>query len=413
MGGFSRISIRNYRAIRELDLDLGPITCLFGPNGAGKTTLLDAVEFIRDFVSTNAPSAYLLHGGAQSFRPNAVEGLPVTFVALGTKSLEYSVGVDGISAMTGKAPTEILRVAGTGNSSLDSEGVRFIRTQDVLHSATKTEEGGRAARPVKLVNPESSAWPTYLQQPWEDLVGEGENPFLFHETYRRIRQIRCFRCRTLGLQQLRREGSTSAPGTTISSNGENLWSCLRNLRDANQTRQFFEKIMATIRRAFPAFIEYEFRQVGPTTVACFVSEAGLKDPYQVLFAPDGLIQFTLDVAALYCDGPGEFVVLLDEPDLSLHPWALFVFAEAIQDATKNWNRQVLLATHSPVLLSQLPEDSLYLMMPKDGQTTVQRLSDMEEPRDLLNQYSAGTLYMTQLLGAQSEEPMVTLEPINE
>ncbi len=121
----------------------------------------------------------------------------------------------------------------------------------------------------------------------------------------------------------------------------------------------------------------------------------------------------LVLTALFGEGEGEFTILLDEPDLSLHPWALFVLAEAIEDATKNWNRQVLLATHSPVLLSQFPEDSLYLMMPKDGATTIRKLSEIEESKDLLAQYAAGTLYMSQLIGEQSPEPMAHVVEVSE
>jgi putative ATP-dependent endonuclease of the OLD family len=42
----SRISIRNFRSIKSLDLDLGPSTVFLGPNNAGKTAILDAVRIV-------------------------------------------------------------------------------------------------------------------------------------------------------------------------------------------------------------------------------------------------------------------------------------------------------------------------------------------------------------------------------
>ena len=53
------------------------------------------------------------------------------------------------------------------------------------------------------------------------------------------------------------------------------------------------------------------------------------------------------------------LIIFDEPETSLHPYAISVFAEAVKLATKEWNKQVFIATHSPVLISQFdPEDLL-------------------------------------------------------
>ena len=50
MTGLTKILVRNYRALADIDLDVGPINVLFGPNGAGKSTLLDTLYFFRDFL---------------------------------------------------------------------------------------------------------------------------------------------------------------------------------------------------------------------------------------------------------------------------------------------------------------------------------------------------------------------------
>ena len=39
----ARVRIRNFRGIRSLDLDLGPVTVLIGENNSGKTSVLDAL----------------------------------------------------------------------------------------------------------------------------------------------------------------------------------------------------------------------------------------------------------------------------------------------------------------------------------------------------------------------------------
>ena len=44
----TRLSVRNYRALADVQIELRPINVVFGPNGAGKSTLLDSLYFFRD-----------------------------------------------------------------------------------------------------------------------------------------------------------------------------------------------------------------------------------------------------------------------------------------------------------------------------------------------------------------------------
>ena len=48
MSRLTRMSVCNYRALADVQLELRPINVVFGPNGAGKSTLLDSLYFFRD-----------------------------------------------------------------------------------------------------------------------------------------------------------------------------------------------------------------------------------------------------------------------------------------------------------------------------------------------------------------------------
>ncbi len=43
------VALENYRALADVDIDVGPVNVIFGPNGAGNSTLLDTVYFFRDY----------------------------------------------------------------------------------------------------------------------------------------------------------------------------------------------------------------------------------------------------------------------------------------------------------------------------------------------------------------------------
>ena len=95
-------------------------------------------------------------------------------------------------------------------------------------------------------------------------------------------------------------------------------------------------------------------------------------------------------------------MLIDEPETSLHPWAIAVLAKAIKQATEEWGKQVILATHSPVLISQFDPDQILTVEQEDGRTRITRLSEVEEIKDLLQEYAPGSLYMSEMVGAQSK-----------
>ena len=126
-------------------------------------------------------------------------------------------------------------------------------------------------------------------------------------------------------------------------------------------------------------------------------------PIQASGVSDGHLQFLGLLTALFGDMRDRpSLLLFDEPETSLHPHALAVFAEAVSEAATKWNRQVFLATHSPVLISQFqPEDVVVAEAGQDRSTTLRRVSEIGELQDVIQQYSVGSLYMAEEVGQQS------------
>ena len=46
----TRLTVQNYRSLRDVDLHLQPLNVLVGPNGAGKSNLLDVIDFLGESV---------------------------------------------------------------------------------------------------------------------------------------------------------------------------------------------------------------------------------------------------------------------------------------------------------------------------------------------------------------------------
>jgi predicted ATPase len=132
-------------------------------------------------------------------------------------------------------------------------------------------------------------------------------------------------------------------------------------------------------------------------------ERGRRKPILASGISDGHFQLLILLTALFSEGRHRYsLMLIDEPETSLHPWAIAVLAKAIKEATEQWGKQVILATHSPVLISQFDPDQILTVEQEDGRTRITRLSEVEEIKDLLQEYAAGSLYMSEMVGAQSK-----------
>jgi predicted ATPase len=169
----------------------------------------------------------------------------------------------------------------------------------------------------------------------------------------------------------------------------------------------FNEIDRWMRKAFP---EYNGIRMIPAASghiwASFLQKHRTRklQPFDV---PDGYLQFVAVMTALFAKQKGQPAsVLLDEPDLSLHPWAIKVLGEAVRSAAVDWGVQVLVATHSPALIDEFNAEDLIAFEPgrHDG-SKVTRLSDNPEWREILDAYTAGSLYMAEAIAPQSPPPV--------
>ncbi len=53
----TRVRVKNFRSLADVDVTLGPLTVLVGRNGAGKSAFIDALRFVRDALRSNVEEA--------------------------------------------------------------------------------------------------------------------------------------------------------------------------------------------------------------------------------------------------------------------------------------------------------------------------------------------------------------------
>ena len=222
------------------------------------------------------------------------------------------------------------------------------------------------------------------------------------ELDRILHYVHSYNSRSLNLRGLKERGSNTGHEVWVKGRGENLWSVLRNLEGRRRLDDRYETTMGFMTEAFPNFDGLVIEPSGPSAVYASFLEKGRRKPILASGISDGHLQLLILLTALFSGGRDRYsLLLIDEPETSLHPWAIAVLAKAIKEATDQWGKQVILSTHSPVLLSQFDPQQILSVRQHDGRTRITRLSEIEEVQDLLQEYAPGSLYESEMIGAQS------------
>lgn len=382
-----RIHIRRYRALADVNLELYPINIFFGQNAAGKSSLLDAIWFVRDCAIRGVEEA-------ASDRDHGIgllwdEGEPADSfcIELETERARYQ-------ARFGLAAGRIDPHAGETLVSKENGRTLILRSPGQTRADFYHHELDQDIS-VELREPTKMALTRYL-----DLEGKTAPEAL--ESDRLLRYLHFHDSRSLDLYGVRRRGSESGYQIRLWDRATNLWSVLRNLHDRRGMDDRFDTIVGYMRKAFPKFKDLFLEQTGASVVIGHFVEAGRRQPILASGVSDGFLQLLVLLTALFSEGPDRpSLIMLDEPEISLHPHAIAVLARAVEEASGRWQKQVMAATHSPVLISQFDPGHVVVVEPGDrGEAVFRRVSDIEEVKDLLEEYALGSLYMAEAVGAQ-------------
>ena len=376
--------MQNYRTLADVELKVGPINVVFGPNGAGKSTLLDSLYFFRDCAirGVEVASSDRDHGIGILW-DGAVEDQRIK-VELADGDITYGLSFTLSAGRIDPFPGERLLSS--------SRGIALIERSSGSDKAALYDTKIGQAPLIDLREPEKLTLGLFLDFNRGDEEAGHLNRLLHY--------VRLYHSRSFRLRLLKRAGSESSHQTRLWDLGDNAWSVLRNLQDKRNVDERYDTIMRHMAEAFPMFDDIVLEQTGPSSVYASFMEKGRRNGIFASGASDGFVQLLLLLIALFSEGSRESVLLFDEPEVSLHPWALVVFARAVKLAAEQWNKQVFLATHSPVLISQFEPRDVLVAGVEGGRARFDRLSEISEIRDLLEDYAAGSLYMSEAVAGQ-------------
>jgi predicted ATPase len=187
--------------------------------------------------------------------------------------------------------------------------------------------------------------------------------------------------------------SDSGDNLQLRSDAGNLAPFLAGLQAAHPTD--YERVVSAIRQVAPFFRDFVLREE-PAGLRLRWRQVGLDRVFSADAMSDGTLRFgCLATLLLQPEPPG--LIVLDEPELGLHPFAIFQLANILRSASRI--SQVLIATQSVTLINQFDVSELVVVERDEGASTFRR-PDIQRLAEWLTEYALGELWEKNLLGGR-------------
>jgi len=356
----TQIEAKNFRCLRDVHQPLGTFHILVGPNASGKTTFFDGLALLGCLVSNGLEAAIserthnlsdLFWGKIGSQFELAIEAkIPdnqTQHPSFDKIRYEVTIGVDSFNSETSILAESVFLM---GHSSKRLVINKEQAKQDFFYPEVSSKNPvlsfrlGTQRSALGNLPEDESQFPVTVW--FKNLLSTGIQPFVLNS-------------------QLMRQPSPPGQQRRFKPDGSNLPWIIDQLK-----KQVFENYQDWINHLQTACEDIEDIQtrVRPEDRHCYLViryRGGLEVPSWM--ASDGtlrLLALTLPAYLPHLSG----IYLVEEPENGLHPGAVETVYQSLSSV---YDAQVLLATHSPIILSTAKvEEILCFAKTKEGATTI-------------------------------------------
>ncbi len=358
MAALDRIQVEGFKSIKQMDLALRPMNVLIGANGAGKSNFLSVFRFLnqmaeselRAFVARSGGANALLHLGRKT-----------------TSSLTIRLYFEkyGYEARLHPTPEDALVFV--------DEGV----TEDFVNW-----------QPLKGLDGVIS---TYTQLHDHAHRYGGSTITVLLDT---LKGWRVYHLNDTGDSAKIKFTSNVNDNANLRTDGSNLAAILYLFQQ--RYPEHYANIVKTIQLAAPFFDDFELRRdpLNPEAIRLEWRQKGSDAYFNASALSDGTLRF-MCLAALLMQPILPPVVLIDEPELGLHPYALVLLASMLKSAAAR--TQVIISTQSVPLINQFEPEDIIVVDQENGQSVFKRL-EKKPLEDWLEDYSLGEIWEKNIIG---------------
>ena len=339
------ISIEGFKSIRRIrDLPLRPTNVLIGANGSGKSNFIGAFSFL------------------QAQRDNTVD-----------EYVERSGGADRLLHF-GSRVTRTMQVGVT----LHGSGNRFeLRLE--------------AAEADRLVVTSNVSLGDRM------MIREGRTG-MSQVLRDQLHRFRVYHFHDTSLTSPMKRTADLHDNRYLREDGSNLATLLYRLRHKEQAS--YDMIVRTVRLVAPFFDDFVLapQALNEDKIRLEWRHRGSDAYFDASSLSDGSLRF-MALATLLLQ-PADLqppVILLDEPELGLHPYAITVFCSLVKQCSAD--TQIVLATQSPLVVDHFEPEDVLVADRVAGQTEIRRLQQ-DRLAEWLQDYSLGELWQKNQFGGR-------------
>ncbi len=352
------ITLTGFKSIQSLqDFGLGKVNVLIGANGSGKSNFVSFFSLLREMVEGRLEKAVNKAGGADAhlfFGPKVTDKI---FADLKFGDSGYTFSLEAT------ADNRLI----FGDERIQYPGVLAPRVDKSLgegHGESKLRNRSRIGSNVQIPAAIAS-WIVYH----------------FHDTS--------------DTAAMRRTGSVR-DNDRFRPDAGNLAAFLFHLRE--EEKETYSLIVDTVRLVAPFLRDFKLRPKksnGDEIIELEWEQEDSDYPFHVSQLSDGTLRFIALATALLQPSPPA-TILIDEPELGLHPQALDVLANLILQAQQR--TQLIVSTQSAPLLNAFEPDQIVVIDREEGASRFRRLKADDLAAWLAEDYTLGDLWQKNVYG---------------
>src|SRR3972149_8977518 len=358
------IKIENFKSIKDQNIDLKNLNVLIGQNGAGKSNFISLFKFLERLVEQQLLDYIFNLGGINNFLFNGFENSE--FIKI---FLEFSPNPNASNVY---------------NFNIKSSGEDYIFSEEYIGFWNKSYND-----PFKYDitgNRKEAELKTY-----KDRAGNGQSIAKYVCDF--LKDLKVFHFHDTSDNASLKVPQDIDDVYFFKNEAENIAPFLLNLKNTDSNT--YNLILEVVRLVYPVFNDFELQE-SPTSKGKIVlrwTEKGSNNIFSVKQISDGTIRFICLATLLLQPEKSIYVpdtLILDEPELGLHPFAIHVLTELIKKAAIK--RQIIIATQSVTLVNHFePEDLLIAERNENGETVFKRKSN-DSLKEWLEDYTIGELW---------------------
>jgi len=364
MSSLDRIEIKGFKSIREMEppLELRPLNVLIGANGAGKTNFISAFELLNQIVEGNLQLSVGKSGGADKL---LYFGQKTTSEIV----LKLYFGANGYEARLAPSTSDTLIFAHESCWFHDRDN--YPKPYDVYlgsgHRETQIQEKAHQDKVAYHTLEGLKSWKAYH----------------FHDTS--------------DSAKIKKTGDIE-DNAALRPDASNLAAFLYLLREKHS--EYYDRIIKTIHLAAPFFDDFVLQpsRLNHKKIRLEWREKGSDIYFDADSLSDGTLRFVC-LTTLLLQPTLPSTILIDEPELGLHPYAITLLASMLQSAATQ--TQVIVSTQSAPLVNQFSPEDIIVVDREDRQSVFKRLKT-RAIKHWLKEYGLGDLWEKNIIGGRPQ-----------